>query len=640
MPSVFRRLRERKLVQWALVYLAAAWLAFQAVEVLAEPWNLPAALQRSIHLILVVGFFITLVVAWYHGEKGRQRVSGPELLMIAALCAIGAGVLAFVGSQARTGPEVASASLLAVDRDRPAVAVLPFANLSAGEEDRYFVDGFHEDVLNQLAKIASIDVLARQAVLRYRDSEKGPREIGTELSATTILEGSVRREADHIRITVQLIDAANEAHLWSEQYDETLSGASVFSIQSRIAQQVARAIGAVLSPEEESRIQYPETQSLTAYDLYVTAQALSSRSEEERIRLIRLALEDDPEFAPAWAELGMQYGFNVWYRGWNIAWADSALAAARRAVALAPDQPDGYRALAYAYAELGMFRAMEEASRKIVELAPSDAFGIRALAWALESFGQLPEAVEWNRRAIALHPYEVVTRANLATLYCSLGLVEKAEEQLEVVAILSPRAALALSSVIELARGNARRALALREEHLELGEHPTIDDVSYRRASKLAAIVGDYEKALSFAQEAARRSGFAAVNPDPFTNSAKTALGSALLRTGTEQEGRRLLGENVEELEERVAQSRAGPNHLWELAATYAALGRTPDALEWARKALEAGFRTNPRYVELDPLFESLRGDPEFERIIARIRADHQVMARRVLDHEAQEAPR
>jgi serine/threonine-protein kinase len=168
MSSFLQRLRERKLFQWALAYLAGAWLVLQAMEVTAEPFGWPLALQRGITILLVVGFFVALVLAWYHGEKGRQRVSGPELLMIAALLAIAAVLLTIV----RPKEEAATTSepVLAVEGAKPAIAVLPFDNFSPNPDDAYFADGMHEEIITQLSRISGIKVISRTSVMQYREA--------------------------------------------------------------------------------------------------------------------------------------------------------------------------------------------------------------------------------------------------------------------------------------------------------------------------------------------------------------------------------------------------------------------------------------------------------------------------------------
>jgi hypothetical protein len=176
----FRRMKERKLLQWALAYLAGAFVVFQGVEVLAEPWGLSPGVQRTVHVLLLLGFFIALVIAWYHGEKDQQRVTGTELLIIALLLGIEGGVLWTLPS-ARTEDPVEASDGWTFDAEQPSIAVLPFWDLNQSDSTQVFVDGLHDNLLSQLHKIGSLHVISRQSVLRYRDSEKSIPTIAREL---------------------------------------------------------------------------------------------------------------------------------------------------------------------------------------------------------------------------------------------------------------------------------------------------------------------------------------------------------------------------------------------------------------------------------------------------------------------------
>jgi TolB-like protein len=638
-------IHERSLWQALVVYLGASYAVLEAAAYFRDEFGLPDWLPSVALVLLLIGLPVVVVASLAKEEVYGDEVPAPDAEAAAAedkrlrLVTWRTAGLSFLSAMALWGA-IAAGLLLTGTYERVAaeerwsIAVLPFENRSPNPDDAYFADGFHEDVLNQLSKIASIDVLARQAVLRYRDSEKGPREIGRELNATAIVEGSVRREGDRVRITAQMIDASDESHLWSEQYDETLTGGSIFSIQSAIAQQVARAVGAVLSPREATRITRAETQSVTAYDLYLRARALGppgllpSADQKERIRLLKLSVEEDPNFAAAWGDLGWEYGRAVWYYGWDTSWADSALAVGRRAVKLAPDQPHGYRAIGYAYSCFGQVHAMEEHWEKAVELAPSDAFLIRAVAWVHAELGRLPEAIEWAKRAVVLAPQDVNNRRILTEHYVRVGLPDRAEEQLRVVNMLDPSVTHVYRARLRLLDGELRAAV-------QSAQRATGDAWLFLGASEVAAMAGDYQQALALAEGAAdlgqvdsRTSYAGGIRALPLR------LGFALVMTGHEEEGRRRLEESLVLLRGLIDTGADQPSLYWDLAGTYAALGRQAPAVEWAQKAIDAGYKNNPRLIELDPLFESLRGDPDFERILARMRADQEEMARRVVEQE------
>jgi TolB-like protein len=221
-PSLLQRLKERKLVQWGLAYLAGAWVLAEAADVVGGRWNLPDTLFQGLFILLGVGFFATLILAWYHGEKGRQEVGGIELLMLAALLVVaGVALSSLEGgpgveqSESLVGEEVED--IAALLNERPGIAVLPFANRSELPSDQYFADGIQSGLLTRLRPISGLRVISRTSSDAYRDTNLTAPEIGRELNVAYVLEGEVYRAADQVRIYVQLIDAETDAHLWAEE---------------------------------------------------------------------------------------------------------------------------------------------------------------------------------------------------------------------------------------------------------------------------------------------------------------------------------------------------------------------------------------------------------------------------------------
>ena len=292
----FHHLKERKLVQWALAYLAGAFVVFQAVEVMAEPWGFSPGLQRAVHILLILGLFITLVLAWYHGERGRRRIRGLELLILAGILVIAGAAVAYFG-RASGGEEESPATPVAPSKS---VAVLPFANLSADPDNEYFSDGVTVDIINHLAKLDDLTVSSRTSVMRYKASDKSLRQIGEELGVSTIVEGEVQRIGDRVRTNAQLIDVGTDAHLWADQYDRQL--ADVFAIQSDIAERIAQALKAELSLGERERLAESSTDNLEAYDIIVAMEDMhkygvlnSCPDCEEKIIVWNI---EDPYFMP------------------------------------------------------------------------------------------------------------------------------------------------------------------------------------------------------------------------------------------------------------------------------------------------------------------------------------------------------
>ncbi|HEV2122232.1 MAG TPA: hypothetical protein VGW38_05595, partial [Chloroflexota bacterium] len=243
MASLVDRLKEHKLVQWALAYLAGAWVMLQVAGELRDTFAWPPVIVRAFTVLLAVGFLAALVLAWYHGEKGAQRVSGPELLMLTALLVIAGVAVAFVGradespTATITGSADPPAAPMEIPADRESIAVLPFINMSGEQENEFFSDGITEDILTNLSQIRGLKVISRTSVMQYKGTQKSLRQIGEELGVGHVLAGSVRRAGDRVRISAQLINARTDEHLWAERYDRQLK--DIFAIQSEIAEQIA-----------------------------------------------------------------------------------------------------------------------------------------------------------------------------------------------------------------------------------------------------------------------------------------------------------------------------------------------------------------------------------------------------------------
>ena len=257
---------------------------------------------------------VVLVLAWYHGDRGQQRISTPEFAILTLLLLLGGGAFWYYqrASEAKrpshdgrhrrpTGQSPAATDA------RPSVAVLPFENRSREADDAFFVDGIHDDILTQLTKVGALKVIARTSVEQFRDTKLTTREIGEKLGVTKVLEGGVQRAGDRVRINVQLIDAATDAHLWAENYDRELTAANIFAIQSEVAAAIAGALKAALTPGEQARIDAIPTQNLEAWQAYqLGKQRMAKRTSAaltEAEKYFRKAITLDAKFALAWAGL-------------------------------------------------------------------------------------------------------------------------------------------------------------------------------------------------------------------------------------------------------------------------------------------------------------------------------------------------
>jgi serine/threonine-protein kinase len=435
--SLLQRLKERKLVQWALAYLAGAWVISQGIEVFAEPWSISPALQRTIHVLLVIGLFVALVLAWYHGEKGRQRVSGPELLMVAALLVIAGGVLTMLGREPRTvQPEDQPASAEVEDvaealNRLPGIAVLPFENRSDLSSDQYFTDGIHDELLTRLQRVGGLRVISRTSSDAYRDTDKTIPDIGRELGVGYILEGGVQRAGDRVRIGVQLIDAVNEGHLWADTYDRVLTPDALFEIQSEIVRTVAGELNIELRQEERLRAARRSTTDQEAYELYLRG-ADRGGDYEEAIPLFQQAIERDPGFVGAHVQLARSHAYQYQYRGQRSEErAAAARMAAERAVELAPESEDAQLAMGiYLYrVEKDYEAALDWLSRASgTLLGDYEYHAFRA--YTERRMGRWREAVASHQAAVSLSPRLSSAWQEMGATYLYLRRYAEAEEAL------------------------------------------------------------------------------------------------------------------------------------------------------------------------------------------------------------------
>lgn len=471
-------LKQRKIAQWALAYLAGAWLVMQFVDVLGGRWGISDSVGRLIDLALILGFSITLVLAWYHGEQGRQRVSGVELLIIAGLCGVGGLLLALLNTGEKTPVGVSETTILTpvVTDAAPSIAVLPFTIRSDDRQDEYFAAGVHDDLLTKLAKIEGLKVISRTSVMQYTDTTKTMRQIADELGVATVLEGAVQRGGDRIKVTAQLIDAHSDKHLWAESYDEELTVTNVFLIQSNLASEIAEALNAELSPGVQERIDYQPTENFIAWDVASRARYLLDKGRQQNnlesaAALFRQSIDADPNYAPAWAGLSHSILELVsWHYEGEERLAE-AIQAAERAIELDPNLGEGYFALGGLYRLQRRFDEGEQAFLKGLALSPGDAGGHSRYSDTLRDSGQLEKAVQAARTSVELDPRVMrIREVLLQNLYFNRqweAVLGEANEMLE----LEPDSAFAWYwiGMTQAWRGNTDAALAASRKAIELG---------------------------------------------------------------------------------------------------------------------------------------------------------------------------
>jgi serine/threonine protein kinase len=517
--------------------------------------------------------------------------------------------------------------------DRKSIAVLPFKNLSGDKTDDYFSDGITEDIITQISKISELRIISRTSAMRYKVSNKSLREIGRELNVTTILEGSVRRAGNRVRIVGQLVDARTDEHIWAETYDREMR--DIFDIQSDVAQKIALALKIKLSSNVRKQIEKKPTEDLTAYDYYLKGRdyyyRYSNEDNDNAIRLFKKALELDPQYAVAYAGLGDAYAQRSWRYGFESAWLDSAIAISKKGIAIDPDCPESYKALGLAYFGRGWLQKALEANQKAMDLHPDYNPAMANLGWVYRSLGQYDEAFRWMNKHADIAPTDAYSYYQIGTILCDLGDLAKAEYWFDRTVELQPNFDFYVSiNKIEkyIEQKMYDQALELCQPILETSP----DNIfTLGCAGDAELLSGNYEEARIHYERLSELSerSFAQFSGESHV----TRLAHIYWRTGQLEKAHEILSQRhdiaIKELDKG--------NELWgvpyEIAAIYAIQGDTSEAYGWLQKAIDAGWR-NYQMCLIDPQFEIFHGQRRFEQMMAGVKAVVDEMRKRVEEME------
>src|SRR6185312_409739 len=510
MNEFFARLKQRKLVQWALAYVAAAFALIQVVDVVAHQFGWPEVLQRGITLALVVGFFVALLLAWYHGEQGRQRVSGTELLLIALVLAVGGGLLWHFGragskvattvpasagviasrspdgaqrnpgmaapdsadAAATSGLRAAAAPVAAQAIPAKSIAVLPFENLSTDKGNAYFADGMQDLILTKLSDIGELKVISRTSTMKYASHPDDLKTIAQQLGVATILEGSVQKAGNQVLINVQLIDAKTDEHIWADSYTRTLD--NVFGVEGEVAGQIASALKAKLSPAETQSLATTLSHDPAANDLFLRGEYFCNKGTmnfdaalmKQAIALYRQAIAKAPDFALARAKLSYAESGLVYLGGGgeDIQQLNTdARAQAEQALALAPELVEAHLAIGYnALIGRSDYPAALTAFDTALKLRPNDADALSGRGNVLAFQGHYAEALTAFLQALASDPRNSDLARVVGESYQDVGRYTEAEAAYQHALALDPNNTEAQSrypQAILLASGDVAAAL-------------------------------------------------------------------------------------------------------------------------------------------------------------------------------------
>ena len=670
MSDFLQRLRERKLVQWALTYVAASFALLQGVDIVAQRFAWPEAVERALIVALAVGLFVALVLAWYHGERGAQRVSGTELSILALLLAIGGVVLwrlapGVKGPDAPPAAPISAGTPAGAAADHKSIAVLPFENLSRDPDNAYFAEGIQDEILTRLAKIGALKVISRTSTQQYAAKPTNLREAAQQLGVANILEGSVQRAGNTVHINVQLIRAASDEHLWAESYNRALD--DVFRVEGEVAQAVAEALNAKLQPEEGARATRMPTQDSEAHDMYLRGLGHFNRLNDQynlayqeaplAIAAFEQALVKDPQFALAAADLARTHMYFYWFGpDRSEAHLAAAKTAAERALALQPDLGEahyamallaywGHRDYASALSELAMARKTWPNS---VEIEQIDAAIVRRQ-------GDFEHAIAGFKRASEFDPRNNGAWFDLGLTYGHMRRYAEADKALVRSAELSAEPGLTLirrgenqafwsgdlgpmrSAVAALAPGTpAYQAAAYTRYELatwqrDFAAAAAIADTDYEQAwfdsanvslqpavyaGWAHAALGDDAKAKAiFATARAKME--AAVRARPDDPDLHLALGFADaglgLREAALAEGRKAMG-----LMPIPRDAVSGPAVESYAAQIFVRAGANDLAIEHIRHLLTipCGRSMSIALLEINPAWDPLRNDVRFKALL------------------------
>jgi len=446
MTGFFEEVQRRKVYRVAAAYIIAAGFIIQIGSAVFPAWELPGWAFRLVVVLLLVGFPIALILAWAYdvtpqGIRATPTPSTPgshrrrNVIML-----IGIGVIISAAAGFFLLPRVSARK---IDKS---IAVLPFQNLSDEKENAYFADGIQDDILTNLSKIGDLKVISRMSVMSYRgDGVRNAREIGKALGVGTLLEGSVRRIGNRVRVSVQLINADDDEHIWAEDYDRELT--DVFAIQTDLAQKIAYALQAKLSPNEKERLDRQPTQNADAYLLFIQAHDYANRPDHGRDELLKAeklfeqAIKLDPKFAAAFAGLSMVQSGMYHESDPTAARREKARRNAEESLRLEPNLPEGHLALGFSfyYGDRDYERALAEFEIAKRDL-PNEAEAYMAIGAIQRRQGKWSESTANLEKAAALDPKNATILDQLALNYIALRNFDSADKTFDRAVAAAPQA--------------------------------------------------------------------------------------------------------------------------------------------------------------------------------------------------------
>ena len=581
--NFFAELKRRNVYKVAVAYAVVGWLIAQVATQIFPFLEIPNWVVRLVIVLIAIGFPIALLIAWAFEAtpEGIKRTEDVDLaaaakqpkkhtwiyvVVIGAAFSIG---LFFVGRYSVRN--TASTSELPAK----SIAVLPFDSLSRDPDNAFFAEGVQDEILTRLAKIADLKVIARTSTQKFKSAPENLPDIAKQLGVANILEGSVQKVNDQVRVNVQLINALTNAHLWAEIYDRKLS--DIFAVQSDIAKTVADTLQAKLTGSEKQMMAAAPTTDTTAYELYHKGRSLwgkrSGDNIPKAIAFYDQAIARDPNYALAYAGLSSAYILAPFYA--NADRRESyakAKEAALKALRVDPNLAEGHLALGKVlfFGEIDLAGAMREYKRAI-ELKPNDA---DAHHWygndTLSALEQFEEAIVEGRRSVELDPLSVVINADLGVTFFYAHRYDESAKQLRKTLEIDPTSFY---------------------PHYNLG-------IALQAAGDLSGAIAEYEKAKQLGDN----------------TYVSTLYAQAKALAGDKDAAQRMLSDL-----DQMSQRREVVGYL--RALLYLSLNNKEEALRWLEQGYEERDGSNISTIKVDPLLNSLHGDPRFEALVQKVTA-------------------
>lgn len=679
--TLLAELGRRNVLRAGVLYAGAVWALAQGISQLSPAVGLPEGATRWFLIAAAIGFPFWLAFAWLYeftpnglkregviaAETSMPRPARRELDRAIIIVLVIAVVLLLTNTFAwkkAAGPEKDAAPQAKVSAK--SIAVLPFENLSAEKDNEYFVAGMQDLILTKLSDIGELKVISRTSTAKYRSRPENLKVVGEELGVANVLEGSVQRRGDAVLVTVQLIDAATDAHVWAETYQRTLD--NVFGVEGEVAGKVADALKARLSPESAGRMATSLSSNPEADDLYLRAEYSSQRGDtdfatapyKQAIASYRAAIDKSPDFALALARLSYTQSALAWLGGGGDDVAQLAVDAqanAEAALKLAPQLPEARLALGYShYYGKGEYAAALADFVAVLHLRPNDAKALTAQGYVLRRQGRFAAGIDSLLQAQALDPRNSELALALGETLMMAARYPDAEATLQRALALDPanlQAKFRHSWVILLSRGDVAGALAaahgeeprlqllrvylltLQRDHRAaldlLDAVPDTPDNFYQSSGgpKVMQQAGLY---LSLGDSARARDLYARSLP-LVRELAATAAGipikavpvcvlSSRLQAGLGHHDEALAAlAKAQDFLGRVEDYADGPYMIESIAAAYANAGRADLAIPLLEQAFATpgiGLNYSPAMLWIDPAWDPLRDEPRFQALLGK----------------------